>query len=85
MPLENYDISFSFLTFLSGYGIFMGPVVAIMICEYFVVLRGNIFIPPLYVGSEKNEHYWFHGGWNIQAYTAYLAGITVVFPGKCTH
>ncbi|KAH8807554.1 allantoin [Xylogone sp. PMI_703] len=63
-----------FLTFLSGYAIFMGPVVAVMICEYFIISRGNIFIPSLY-------HYWYHRGWNVEAYVAYVVAVAIVFPG----
>ncbi|KZF19513.1 putative allantoin permease [Xylona heveae TC161] len=71
----------TFVTFLAGYGIFMGPVVAIMICEYYLVSRGNVFIPSLYIGNKNNENYWYKGGWNVQAFIAYIVAIALPFPG----
>ncbi|KAJ9211054.1 hypothetical protein DTO166G4_7345 [Paecilomyces variotii] len=71
----------TFLTFLSGYGIFMAPVCAIMVCEYFMISRGNIFVPSLYNGTKSNENYWYTGGWNLRAYIAYVVAIALPFPG----
>lgn len=70
-----------FTTFLSGYGLFMASVVAIMICDYYILTRGNVFIGSLYNGSKSNAHYYYHKGWNIQAVIAYLCGIVPPFPG----
>ncbi|RDW80003.1 uracil permease-like protein [Coleophoma cylindrospora] len=70
-----------FTTFLSGYGLFMASVVAIMICDYFIITRGNVFIGHLYNGSSENKHYYYHKGWNVQAVIAYLCGIALPFPG----
>jgi len=70
-----------FTTFLSGYGIFMASVVAIMVCDYYLLTKGNVFIGHLYNGSKTNRHYYYHKGWNIQAVIAYLAGIALPFPG----
>ncbi|KAG0647479.1 Allantoin transport [Hyphodiscus hymeniophilus] len=70
-----------FTQFLSGYGIFMASVVAIMICEYFLLTKGNVFIGHLYSGSKSNKHYYYYEGWNIQGVIAYLCGIALPFPG----
>ncbi len=70
-----------FTTFLSGYGLFMASVVAIMICDYFMLTKGNVFIGHLYNGARSNKHYYYHRGWNIQAVIAYICGIVPPFPG----
>ncbi|KAI9737082.1 MAG: hypothetical protein M1834_000672 [Cirrosporium novae-zelandiae] len=70
-----------FTTFLSGYGLFMASVVAIMICDYFLLTKGNVFIGSLYDGSSWNKHYYYTRGWNIQAVIAYISGIALPFPG----
>ena len=59
----------------------MASVVAIMICDYYILTRGNVFIGSLYNGSKSNAHYYYHKGWNIQAVIAYLCGIVPPFPG----
>ncbi|KUJ19173.1 uracil permease-like protein [Mollisia scopiformis] len=70
-----------FTTFLSGYGLFMASVVAVMICDYYLLTKGNVFIGHLYNGSRTNKHYYYHHGWNIQALIAYICGIVPPFPG----
>ncbi|KAK3675358.1 hypothetical protein LTR78_004868 [Recurvomyces mirabilis] len=71
----------TFTTFLAGYGLFMASVVAIMICDYFLLTRGNVFISHAYDGSRDNKHYHYTFGVNIQAVIAYIAGIALPFPG----
>ena len=71
----------TFTTFLAGYGLFMASVVAIMICDYFCLTRGNVFISHLYDGSKDNQHYRYTGGVNLQAVFAYIVGIALPFPG----
>ncbi|KAB8291528.1 hypothetical protein EYC80_006330 [Monilinia laxa] len=70
-----------FTTFLSGYGIFMASVVAIMVCDYYALTKGNVFIGHLYNGSKTNQHYYYNHGWNVQAIIAYLCGVALPFPG----
>lgn len=70
-----------FTTFLSGYGIFMASVVAIMVCDYYALTKGNVFIGHLYNGSKNNAHYYYNRGWNIQAIIAYICGVALPFPG----
>ena len=43
--------------------------------------KGNVFVGWLYEPSRINKHYYYHGGWNIQAYIAYVIGIALPFPG----
>jgi NCS1 family nucleobase:cation symporter-1 len=35
----------------------------------------------LYDPTSNNKHYYYHKGWNIQAYIAYIAGIALPFAG----
>ncbi|KAH8660546.1 putative allantoin permease [Xylariales sp. PMI_506] len=70
-----------FTTFLSGYGLFMASVVAIMIADYFIQVQGNIMVPWLFDPRATNEHYRYHAGWNVQAVLAYLIGVALPFPG----
>ncbi|KAL4795187.1 permease for cytosine/purines, uracil, thiamine, allantoin-domain-containing protein [Aspergillus venezuelensis] len=47
-PWKIYASAQTFLDFMGAYGIFMGPAVSIMLVEYYIVSRGNIFITSLY-------------------------------------
>lgn len=71
----------TFTTFLAGYGLFMASVVAIMICDYFLLTKGNVFLSHLYDGSRGNPHYYYTHGWNLQALFAYIVGIALPFTG----
>lgn len=70
-----------FTTFLSGYGLFMASVVAILVCDYWALTKGNVFLSHAYNGTRQNKHYYYHKGWNIQAAIAYVCGIALPFPG----
>ncbi|KAE8141810.1 permease for cytosine/purines, uracil, thiamine, allantoin-domain-containing protein [Aspergillus pseudotamarii] len=72
-----------FQDFLSGYALFMSSVVAIMLCDYFLLTKGTVVIPSLYNPTNTNENYYYHGGWNLQALAAYIVGIALPFPGFC--
>lgn len=52
-----------------------------MIADYWILTNGNIFVAWLYEPSSSNKHYYYHKGWNIQAYVAYICGIALPFPG----
>lgn len=83
VPWKIVASAAKFTTFLSGYGLFMASVVAIMVCDYFCLTRGNVTIRSLYVPTKANRNYWYHGGVNIQAVIAYCIGIALPFPGFC--
>jgi NCS1 family nucleobase:cation symporter-1 len=72
-----------FLNFLGGYIIFMASAVGIMIADYYILTKGNIFLKHLYDGDKTNPHYYYTKGWNIQAYIAYIVGVVIPFPGFC--
>ncbi|CAK7201234.1 hypothetical protein SEUCBS139899_003937 [Sporothrix eucalyptigena] len=81
-PWKIYASAETFLDFMGAYGIFMGPAISIMLCEYYVFSRGNLFVPSLYDGrGATNKHYWYTGGWNIQAYIAYIVAVGLCFIG----
>lgn len=69
-----------FLSCITGMGIFMGCLVGIMLGDYFFIRKGNYFIADLY-SSNPNGRYWYFHGWHWRAYTAYLCGIFLPFPG----
>ena len=69
-----------FLAFLDGYGIFMGPTAAIMVVDYWLVRRGNIYIAEAYSSATGARYMYFHG-FNLNAVVAYLCGMMIPFVG----
>ncbi|KAJ4318094.1 hypothetical protein N0V94_004619 [Neodidymelliopsis sp. IMI 364377] len=70
----------AFLSFLGSYSIFMAPLCAVIIVDYFIARRGNVHIPSCYVGK-KTGLYWFWSGVNWIGVIAWLLGTTMGIPG----
>jgi NCS1 family nucleobase:cation symporter-1 len=43
----------TFLAFLGGYSIFLGPFLGIFIIDYFIICRGNIFVDDLFTPNGR--------------------------------
>jgi NCS1 family nucleobase:cation symporter-1 len=67
----------AFLGFILHYSALFGPILGVMLADYFVVRRRVLDVPSLYVTGEASR-YWYRGGIN-------LAGlIAVLVPGLVT-
>lgn len=70
----------SFLTFLGSYTVFLMPICACMIIDYWVVRRGNFHVPSLYTSSTKAP-YTYYKGWNLRMLAAWVAGVAFTVHG----
>ncbi|KAK6077882.1 allantoin transport [Seiridium cupressi] len=68
----------TFLQFLGGYSIFLGPLVGIFLTDYLVCRKGNIYLRDLYTPEGR---YWYHFGINWRAVIAYLVAVVLPIPG----
>lgn len=48
--------------------------------DYWVVRRGNIHIPSVFIGG-PDSIYWYWHGFNLRAYAAWLIGVVLVVHG----
>ncbi|KAH9908262.1 allantoin permease [Xylariomycetidae sp. FL2044] len=80
VPWRIVTSAVGFLNFLNGYSIFQGPVVAIMLVDYFIFRRGNLSLPDLFTISPRGRYFYFHGV-NLRAYAAFLVGFLLPLPG----
>ncbi len=72
--LGNMDAFFSFILYYSS---LFGPILGVMLCDYFVIRRRELSVTALY-GTDKSSPYWYVGGFNT-------AGIlSIVVPGTIT-
>jgi NCS1 family nucleobase:cation symporter-1 len=80
VPWKILASAAKFLAFLGGYTIFLGPMTAILMTDYYIVRRGNVSVPDMYN---------FHGiyryspkfGSNWRAVTAFFIGCIPPLPG----
>ncbi|CAG8180352.1 unnamed protein product [Penicillium salamii] len=68
-----------FITFLSSYQIFLSAITGILICDYYLIRRGLLNVPALYVSNPTP--YRFLGGFNSRAFIAYVVAIAPNFYG----
>jgi len=79
-PWKILKSATSFLTFLGGYSIFLGPFVGIVLTDYFVVRKGNIWVEDLFT-ADKKARYWYRWGVSWRALIAYLFAVVWPIPG----
>lgn len=80
-PLVPWKILASagnFLNFMVAYAIFLGPIAAIMLCDYWIVKRRKYDSVALYQPMGIYRH--FHG-FNHQALIAFIVGTVPSLPG----
>ncbi|KKY30038.1 putative ncs1 allantoate transporter [Diaporthe ampelina] len=68
----------SFLNFMSAYAIFLGPIAAIMLFDFWVVHKRRYDTLALY---DPHSIYRYKGGVNWRAMVAFLVGVTPSLPG----
>ena len=70
----------SFLTFLGSYTVFLMPICACMVVDYWVVRNGNLHVPSLYI-TTPSAPYTYYKGWNLRMLVAWLSGVVFTVHG----
>ncbi|KII93698.1 hypothetical protein PLICRDRAFT_69314, partial [Plicaturopsis crispa FD-325 SS-3] len=70
----------TFLTVISGFGVFLSPLMGIMLADYLVVRKRILSIPDLYTGN-KDSIYWYTAGCNFRAPLAWVLALWPILPG----
>ncbi|KAH7310666.1 NCS1 nucleoside transporter family protein [Stachybotrys elegans] len=79
-PWRLVSTATTFLTVLSGYGVFLAPMTGIMASSYHLVNKQKLNVDDLY-RTNSGSIYWYAGGWNWRAPVAWLAGVLPCIPG----
>ncbi|EED18301.1 allantoin permease, putative [Talaromyces stipitatus ATCC 10500] len=79
-PWKLVNTATTFITVLSSYSVFVGPMVGLMISSYLIVNQSKIKVPDLFVGN-KNSIYWYTYGINWRAVVAWISGVVPSLPG----
>lgn len=80
VPWKIIASATSFLTFLGSYTVFLMPICACMIVDYWAIRRGNFHVPSLYVVSPESP-YTYYKGWNLRMLAAWVAGVAFTVHG----
>ncbi|CEQ39638.1 SPOSA6832_01199 [Sporobolomyces salmonicolor] len=68
----------TFLTFVSGYSIVLGPLAAFITCDYYLVKKFAYHVPELY---DPRGIYRYSGGFNLRAVVTLVAVVAPLLPG----
>ncbi|KAH8655243.1 uridine permease-like protein Fui1 [Xylariales sp. PMI_506] len=78
VPWKILDSAETFLSFMSGYAIFLGPMAGILASDYWIIKKTHIDIPALY---DPLGRYRYVGGFNWRAAIAFLVPVAPLLPG----
>jgi NCS1 family nucleobase:cation symporter-1 len=79
MPWKLIESSGGYIfTWLGGYGALLGPVLGIMIADYWLIRRTRINVKELY---ELDGPYSYRNGWNPAALIAFFVAVAPNVPG----
>jgi NCS1 family nucleobase:cation symporter-1 len=64
----------SFITVLSAYAVFVGPMTGLLCVHYWIIQKRRFHVPDLYVGSKKSA-YWYNYGINWRTCVAWVCAV----------
>ncbi|OIW25708.1 NCS1 nucleoside transporter family protein [Coniochaeta ligniaria NRRL 30616] len=79
-PWRLVNTATTFLTVLSSYSVFLGPMTGLMVASYLVVSKRKINVDDLYRG-DRTSIYWYTAGFNWRAAVAWTVGFAPLLPG----
>ncbi|KAF7192474.1 putative permease [Pseudocercospora fuligena] len=77
VPWKIITSAQSLLNFMASLGIFLAPIIAISIADYWLLKQRRVEVPSLY---DPRGRYAYHAGWNWRALLAMLVSIGPTLP-----
>ncbi|KAJ4385736.1 hypothetical protein N0V93_010166 [Gnomoniopsis smithogilvyi] len=69
-----------FISVLSAYSVFLGPIIGIQVCDYWIVRRRRLKLSDLY-HPRPDGIYYFVKGFNPRSFVAWVLGFATQLPG----
>ncbi|KAH6954457.1 NCS1 nucleoside transporter [Fusarium avenaceum] len=69
-----------FISVLSAYSVFLGPIIDIHVCDYWLIRSRRIKLSDLY-NPDSNSIYYFNHGFNPRSFVAWILGFATQLPG----
>ncbi|KAI0085217.1 permease for cytosine/purines, uracil, thiamine, allantoin-domain-containing protein [Irpex rosettiformis] len=79
-PWRILNTANSFISAMSAYGVFLGPLTGIMVADYHFLRSRQLKLSHLYLPN-PNSDYWFWHGLNWRAPIAWVLGVWPNMPG----
>ncbi len=69
----SYLSQIGILSFVDTFGAFFGPLFGVMICDYYLIKKGNLINKDIY-SLESNGTYYYTGGWHLRGIYSLIVG-----------
>lgn len=79
-PWLFYNSSSVFLQVMSSFSVFITPLIAVFVTDYYVIRKRIAKISDCYI-SDSSSIYWFYHGVNFRSIVAFLIGVAPGLPG----
>ena len=79
-PWEFLNTANAFISVLSGFSIFLGPLAGIMMADYFLIRRQKLKLSDLYTANDSSI-YWYTHGFNFRAFGVWALAVFPCLPG----
>ncbi|KAF9050257.1 NCS1 nucleoside transporter family [Panaeolus papilionaceus] len=79
-PWKILNTANSFISAISGYAVFLGPLSGIMLVEYHIVRRRRVKLSHMFIANFTSD-YWYWHGLNWRAPIAWVLGVWPSMPG----
>ncbi|KAJ4417496.1 hypothetical protein N0V82_006160 [Gnomoniopsis sp. IMI 355080] len=79
-PWELLSSAAVFLSVLSAYSTFLGPIIGIQVCDYWLIRRRKLKLSDLY-HPRPDGIYYFVKGFNPRSFVAWVLGFSTQLPG----
>jgi NCS1 family nucleobase:cation symporter-1 len=82
-PWELLSSAAVFISVLSAYSVFLGPIIGIQVCDYWIVRRTNVKLSDLFDPRPKSIYYFWKGV-NPRSFISWFLGFATQLPGFAT-
>lgn len=79
-PWQLLSSAAIFLSVLSAYSVFLGPIIGVQVCDYWLVRRRKLKLSDLYHPRPGGVYYFVRGA-NPRSFVAWLLGFATQLPG----
>jgi nucleobase:cation symporter-1, NCS1 family len=79
-PWQLLSSAATFISVLSAYSVFLGPMVGIMVCDYWVLRHRRVKLSDLYHARKDGVYHYWHGI-NWRSFTSWVVGWAYLIPG----
>lgn len=79
-PWNFFGTSQVFMNVMSSFGVVITPIIAISICDYYLIKKQTLNLSHLYSNNKSGNYYFYHGV-NFRAVIAWLVTVAPGIPG----